>query len=297
MRKNTGCSDEPPARHTLVVHTYKLQIDTKIEFLSVQFKVKHLRLVSKPLLYCLTSICFNNFNSRFLPSGHGKNKPQRPPPTTTSTWGTGHHPTGGPYTQGKTFSFSTVRFLIPFILWQRVFRPVWWEEVYRSSSVCKSGRCCCQNTAYSLFHQPQPCRLAFTGSFSATLKFLWNHFFLNIGDSGAFYHYWRPLIISCSSSHRFWIKICPHAPRMLLINPAGSLCSTGFSTVCVCHPEVSPALRGRLCVCLCHAFVKVCIQVCVCEREKVTLTAKLHLPLRTASSSVCHWCGRLDSGT
>lgn len=38
---------------------------------------------------------------------------------------------------------------------------------------------------------------------------------------------------------------------------------------------------------------QVCLRVCV----GVTLTAKLHLPLRTASSSVCHWWGRLDSGT
>lgn len=34
-----------------------------------------------------------------------------------------------------------------------------------------------------------------------------------------------------------------------------------------------------------------------CRCEFITLTAKLHLPPRTASSSVCHWCGRLDSGT
>lgn len=72
MRKNTGCAVEPPARHILAeMYTHKLQINTKMEFLSVQFKVKHLRLVPKPLLYCLTSICFNNFDSRFLPSGHG----------------------------------------------------------------------------------------------------------------------------------------------------------------------------------------------------------------------------------
>lgn len=31
--------------------------------------------------------------------------------------------------------------------------------------------------------------------------------------------------------------------------------------------------------------------------SEFTLTWKLHLPLRTASSSVCHWCGLLDSGT
>lgn len=86
-----------------------------------------------------------------------------------------------PYTLGRTFSCSTLRFLIPFILWQRVFQPVWWEEVYRSSSVCKSGRCCCQNTAYSQLHQPQPCRLAFNESCSATLfmkSFLFKYWWL-----------------------------------------------------------------------------------------------------------------------
>lgn len=73
MMKNTGCGVEPPAPRTLVAmstHTsYKLT--QRLSFSSVQFKVKHLRLVSKPLLYCLTSICFNNFDSHFLPSGHG----------------------------------------------------------------------------------------------------------------------------------------------------------------------------------------------------------------------------------
>lgn len=29
----------------------------------------------------------------------------------------------------------------------------------------------------------------------------------------------------------------------------------------------------------------------------LTLTGKLHVPLRTASSSACHWCGRDASGT
>lgn len=41
--------------------------------------------------------------------------------------------------------------------------------------------------------------------------------------------------------------------------------------------------------------VNLCVQICL--EGGVTLTAKLHFPPRTASSSVCHWCGRLDSGT
>lgn len=43
---------------------------------------------------------------------------------------------------------------------------------------------------------------------------------------------------------------------------------------------------------VCFHVTVVC--ACVCA---FTLTWKLHLPLRTASSSVCHWCGLLDSGT
>lgn len=30
--------------------------------------------------------------------------------------------------------------------------------------------------------------------------------------------------------------------------------------------------------------------------SQLTRTGKLHLPFRTASSSACHWCGRLASG-
>lgn len=33
------------------------------------------------------------------------------------------------------------------------------------------------------------------------------------------------------------------------------------------------------------------------EPRPLTLTGKLHVPLRTASSSACHWCGRDASGT
>lgn len=38
---------------------------------------------------------------------------------------------------------------------KRALRAMWWEEVYRSTSVCKSGRFCCQNTVNSPLHQLQ----------------------------------------------------------------------------------------------------------------------------------------------
>lgn len=40
--------------------------------------------------------------------------------------------------------------------WVReALRPMWWEEVYRWTSVCKSGRFCCHNTVNSPHHHPK----------------------------------------------------------------------------------------------------------------------------------------------
>lgn len=42
------------------------------------------------------------------------------------------------------------------LFWVRkALRPMWWEEVYRWTSVCKSGRFCCHNTVNSPHHHPK----------------------------------------------------------------------------------------------------------------------------------------------
>lgn len=60
------------------------------------------------------------------------------------------------YIQRENFPFlDSVVFNSSFFRVKRDHRPVRWEEVYRCTSVCKSGRFCCHNTANSPLHHLQ----------------------------------------------------------------------------------------------------------------------------------------------
>lgn len=171
--------------------------------------------------------------------------------------------------KAKNFLFNSP------LTWARwVSGPTWWEEVYRCASVCKSGRSCCHNTAQHVQVAP----------FSTTID--------NITKDKV-----SPTEVCDCSSPLQWFK-CIQFPcetkSLVHTRPKGL---DGYSRQCR-NPNKSLWLTISIFECSIVRISSVCMSFFVCEEECwVTLTAKLHFPLRTASSSVCHWCGRLDSGT
>lgn len=99
------------------------------------------------------------FNSHFMLKGKTmKQNTGSIKPNLYSTWCTIHIRWPKFIYSEENFLFSTMWFSFPLCWVRRAFEIMWWEEVYHCTSVCKSGRFCCQNTANSPLHQTQKCR-------------------------------------------------------------------------------------------------------------------------------------------